>query len=390
MLDLSRLHAQLSEFESYQAASEDRRQLQLKRALSDLKALSTEWKTVRRHVEEESPKRLVAGLTAAPTTTFTPPDRPPEVTVVASDGSQIYPDRHVEPTYFLLNVSTIAFQYGTTESPRLDATPELRFRQDLDALFDDVLGSMSTDLVSALRDEMELDHLLTGAKEAHVSGRPLVALADGTLIRWMIRGMRNQAVEDELIRRYTERLTDFQTQGLPLASYISMPGNTELVNLLRFYRGELQIEEDWIDDETPTLRGLLDRTVVGRILDRGERTVLFRSASHILEDYPEGQRICYFYLKVPAGTHRDEVARVELPQWVAETDGAVDLLHTTILDDCRKGDGYPVALSEAHERAVIRAPERESFFRLMERRLRNAGLPTTGSQKRLSKQRPKV
>jgi hypothetical protein len=391
MLDLSRLRSQIDAFESYQVASEDRRKLQRRRAGRALQAVADDWQAVRRRVEEAEPRELVARMREDPARTSAAPERPTPVTVVATDGSQIYPDRHVEPTYFLLNVGRVAFQYGTTAAPALDAVPDLRFREDLDRHFDAVLASMTTEVVSALRDEMELEHLLDAARENAVGGRALVALADGTLIRWMIRGMRNQPLEEALIRRYTGYLQDFRAEQYPLASYVSMPGTTDVVNLLRFHLGELGDDGEWVDDETPTLRGFLDRTLFDDVLAVGERSAVFGSASHIIrESYPEGQAICYFYLKIPTGPQTSEITRVEMPEWVLDIPDAVDHLHATLLDECRKGSGYPVSLSEAHEHAVIRADERDAFFRLIERRLRRAGLPTTGSRKRLSKQRPRV
>ena len=390
MLDLSRLRDQLDDFQNYQAETLDRRARQRERAMDLLQEMDRRWTDVRDAVEAAQPEQLVARMLEVPTTTGPPPERPETVTVVATDGSQIYPDRHVEPTYFLLNVSRIALQYGTTEAPTLDTEPDLRFRDDLDVHFDDALASMTTEVVSALRDEMELRELLHGARDASVDGRPLVALADGTLIRWMIRGMHNRVVEERLISTYTDLLQGFSADRLPLCSYISMPGNTEVVNLLRFDADELAIEDEVLPSGEPTLSGLLDRTVFGALLDEGERSALFRSPSRIQREYATGIQICYFYLKVPAPPGDGEIARVELPAWLADAPAQVDLVHSVVLDECRKGDGYPVALAEAHEHAVIRAPEREAFLQLMDRRLRRAGLPPTGSQKRRSKRTARV
>lgn len=323
------------------------------------------------------------------------------MTVVSTDGSQIYPDRHIEPTYFLLNIGRVAFQYGTTESPVLDAVPDLRFPSDLNDHFDEVLSTMTTEVVSALRDEQELAELLRLARETHVPGRPIVALADGTLIRWMLRGMQNRAVEEELIERYTGMLREFREEQFPIASYISMPGNTELVNLLRFHLDELEEEAPHpatvdevnpgeVDEEEPPLAGLLDRHVFASVLARGERSAVFGSMSRIQRQYPEGNEICYFYLHVPVNDHESEIARVEIPAWVADDRPLVDLVHAVVMSECRKGEGYPLVLSEAHERAVIRAPERDAFQRLLGRTLRRAGLSSPHSQKRRSKQRPRV
>jgi len=393
MLDLSRLRDQLDSFQDYEAEVRDRRANQRRRARAVLQACADRWTDVQAAVEAAEPRRLVAAMCESPIGTASAPERSTPITVVATDGSQIYLDRHVDPMFFLLNVSQVGFQYGTREDPVLDTVPRLRFQEDLSAHVDEVLGSMTTELVSALRDEMELEYLLDAAQTAQVKDRPLVALADGTLIRWMIRGMNNEAAEEELIARYTEYLQAFQREALPLASYVSMPATTEVVNLLRFVVGELAApapEGISVTPETPPLDGLLDRHVFDTLLDPGERSALFGSTSHIQRSYPPGSEVYYFYLKVPSTTGPGEMGRVEMPQWVADDPELVDRIHATVLRECEKGDGYPLALSEAHERAVIRGSEREAFFRLMERRLRRAGVSPTDSRKRRSKQAPRV
>ncbi|MFB6247077.1 MAG: DNA double-strand break repair nuclease NurA [Salinibacter sp.] len=393
MLDLSRLRDQLDDFQAYEASLRDRRAEQRRRARAALQACADPWTDLQAAVEAAEPRRLVAALRERPTTVAAAPERPSPVTVVATDGSQIYPDRHVDPMFFLLNVSRVGFQYGTREAPLLETTPRLRFEDDLSTHVDEVLGAMTTELVSALRDEMELEHLLAAAQAATVEGRPLVALADGTLIRWMIRGMNNEAAEAQLIGRYTELLQAFRREALPLASYVSMPATTEVVNLLRFVVGELDVPAPPgidVSPETPSLDGLLDRHLFGVVLGSGERSATFGSTSHIQRSYPEGTEVCYFYLKVPGEGGGGEIGRVEVPRWVADEAGLLDRIHATLLRECEKGEGYPLALSEAHERAVIRGTEREAFFRLMERRLQRAGLSPTDSRKRRSKQRPRV
>ncbi|MEL7363466.1 MAG: DNA double-strand break repair nuclease NurA, partial [Bacteroidota bacterium] len=311
--------------------------------------------------------------------------RPDFVTVVATDGSQIYPDRHIEPACYLLNVGCIAFQYGTTEPPWMQAVPRLRYRdQDLEALRGDdgeaAIHDLTTEVVSALRDQLELEQLFATAQEARRSGRPILAMADGTLIRWMVRGMKNRRLEQKLIGDYLEVLDAFQEHGIPVCSYISKPGNDELVNLLRFYRGETERSA-----AADTLTGLLDRHVAEDRLAVGERSGCFASGSHILEEYGP-HRICAFYVRL-----RDEVARIELPAWVADQPAWLDLIHAVVLDQCAKGGGYPIILQEAHERAVVRQQEKALFYHILDRQMHHAGLGTSGtSLKAASKRAPRV
>jgi len=95
--------------------------------------------------------------------------------------------------------------------------------------------------------------------------------------------------------------------------------------------------------------------------------------------YGEHQ-IYFFYLRLD-----DEVARVEVPRWVAEKRELLDLVHALVLDQCRRGHGYPVALMEAHEKAVVTAADRERFWQLMELALAEERLDVRTSGKRRSK-----
>ena len=70
---------------------------------------------------------------------------------------------------------------------------------------------------------------------------------------------------------------------------------------------------------------------------------------------------------------------------VTENDDLLNLTHTLILDQCRRGDGYPVVLSEAHEQAVVTGSDRRSFAQLVDEALDSQKLPVYTSQKNRSK-----
>ena len=391
MIDLNRLQAQFADFNAYQAEEQARTARRLRRALEALEACAPFWEDLREHVLDVKPAWLVAGLRESPAAAHPRGERPTPITVVATDGSQIYPDRHVEPTCYLLNISRIAFQYGTLERPIMEAVPNFRYRkQHLDHHFDELIEAATAEAVSAIRDQFELRALLDVARAARMPGRPLVALADGTLIRWMLRGMRNRELEDRLIAQYAEILTRFREEAIPLCSYVSMPASTEVVNLLRVHAGECDVPPE----AEETLEGLVDRHLFAATLRPGERSATFESSSRIQRAYGAADRICYFYLRTSgreAGSAaRSEIARVEVPHWVAEDAGLLDLVHAVVLGECEKGDGYPMILAEAHERAVIRAREKEAFYQMVEREMRTSGLPHALSQKATSKRRPMV
>ena len=60
---------------------------------------------------------------------------------------------------------------------------------------------------------------------------------------------------------------------------------------------------------------------------------------------------------------------MEIPEWVGRDSSLLELVHSVCIDQIRKGDGYPVALAEAHELAVVRGAERDVFFAIMQERM---------------------
>ena len=75
-------------------------------------------------------------------------------------------------------------------------------------------------------------------------------------------------------------------------------------------------------------------------------------------------RVHFFYVNV-----EEEIARVEVPGWVAADRALLDLTHTLVMDNARRGGGYPVVLQEAHEQAVVTGADREAFQNMVERAL---------------------
>ena len=93
---------------------------------------------------------------------------------------------------------------------------------------------------------------------------------------------------------------------------------------------------------------------------------------------------------VPPKLHRTEIARVEVPDWLAEDPELSALSHAMLVKQCQLGFGYPVAVPEAHEQAVISGHDRAEFRRLPIMPLEQRGLPTLESAKATSKRRPWV
>ena len=93
------------------------------------------------------------------------------------------------------------------------------------------------------------------------------------------------------------------------------------------------------------------------------RSPVFASNSSVLSNlYGEHRHVGFFFLNTGG-----EISRVELPQWVWEEPEQLALVHALVSDQLSLGRGYPIALSEAHEQAVVAVSERSLFFDLVRR-----------------------
>ena len=161
---------------------------------------------------------------------------------------------------------------------------------------------------------------------------------------------------------------------------------------------ELERLSEMLEDaptDLPTL-ALLDGALTlwglaGRVYPRFVRnTLLHQRFLPALErlrrldrEYPEGQHIFFYYLNTG-----QEIARVEVPQWAAQDPELLSLGHGLMVQQCCKGQGYPVVISEAHEQAVINGLDRRLFQQMVIETLERRGMATYTSEKERSKSRP--
>jgi NurA-like 5'-3' nuclease len=130
---------------------------------------------------------------------------------------------------------------------------------------------------------------------------------------------------------------------------------------------------------------MADADVYADRLAEGQRGPISLSLARANREFYREHAIHFFYLRV--GT---EIARVEIPQWVATNMVLVDRVHAVVYDQALRGQGYPVALARAHEQAIVRASDRRIFLQMVEQMLVNNELPALNSRKRDSKQNQSV
>lgn len=315
---------------------------------------------------------------------------PEDYAVIAADGSFILPDRHSPARFYVLNTSRVILGYGQEPFANIGAEPGIYFKpEDLIVPDDPQRTPIDGTVLGFRRAIEELRAVLEGAGK--INGRPSIALQDGTLVLWQLQG-QSDPVRRWVLDQFLDVLDGFRERNLPIASYISSPGAAELMNMLRvavcdFPDHGLTINCDDCrtrPGHTPRcdiLPNLPDRFLLEDVarLQPGERTTVYQSRSRVLDAYDRDgsgdQRICFFYLN--AGR---EIGRVEVPRWVAADLDALDLVHAVIHDQAELGRGYPVALQEAHEAAVLNMADRRVIEQAVEQALATSGIVrlTTG------------
>ena len=320
------------------------------------------------------PVRSVQGSTPAPAP-------PSEYSAVASDGSFILPDRHSPARFYIINIGKVVLRYGGDPHAEITADPEIYFREHELYVPNEVKRiPVSGTLLGFKR---AADELRAVAEVAADQIGPTLALQDGTLILWGLETYP-QPVVNWILDAYLGALDALEERGTPIASYISSPASSDVMNSVRVSVCDYPLDGRPVDchdchrralydGHTPAcdyIPDVTDRFLFERIsaLKPGERSQVFASRSDILKRYTPKHRIHFFYLH--SGT---EIARVEVPGWVVQDQAKLDFVHAAIYDQCANGRGYPTALQEAHEVAAIRPDERRAVETLVEESLARLG-----------------
>jgi hypothetical protein len=345
-----------------------------------------------------------------------PAPRSGDYTVIATDGSQVAPDYHHIAPWYVVNAGCAVFRYGTPpgrERCRLSSHPVLKppRRPGMDpdgAPSDaDALSAANTLPVQLEVERLKAELLLAVEllKTECDPGRT-VLLLDGPLVQWrMLHEVRSKGDRDELIRIFGDLLRRARKTDTPVAGFISRSRAVEWVTLLRFSCCPDVPTHGWLCSDCAgsflkpqavpnrkahhlALEGLRDLDVARMLLQGqtpGARTEIIELQSETWKKISGGSSTAGFFY-VDTGS---EIARVELPSWVWERRELLQRLHAVIWDQCEAGGGYPMVLSEAHEAAVVRGPDREAFYTLIERVLTERGVhEAMTSAKALSKRRP--
>jgi hypothetical protein len=393
-LDLEQVAAQIAEMAETLEARRADRDVKLNFALNTMRSLPDDIDKLKKKIDESKTTWLVAGLTENIASSRQPVPCPEDMIVLATDGSQIDVDRHYSTRCFLLNIGVVRLDYGQNADARLSSIPLLYFKDDdMVIAAGDGRQQVIEGPLLGLKRTVEECRFLTEEGKQLPEALPALLLVDGSLILWGIVGQAypDYVVQELLVNGFIKQLDELKAlsmqRKIALASYVSFPRSTDVVNAIRI--AICPFENVDCDKNCPAANGhrecdavdsLLDRELFERLLSPGERSALFISRSSVVGKYYGDNEIRFFYVKIDG-----EIARVEVPLWVAIDRELTDFVHTTVLEQCRKGMGYPVSLAEAHEMAVVTDVDRNRFWKTVEQFYSGDKMVLSLSEKQKSK-----
>jgi hypothetical protein len=310
------------------------------------------------------------------------PASPPPLSLVAVDGSQVYPDRHAESLFYAINIGFFILRSDSGQA-MADSEPVIAF--DEDALYPG--GTLISNTIINTRrtvDEMAALERLARA-ERTTAERTVFALADGSLALRIDEKTFPPAEHDALQKRFFAAIDRLAAEAIPVAGYIARPGGYPVLSLIDLALNPAP------DSGASRARhgrspfpGLDDRLLFERTLPAGCRSALFEFAAYWNDQYRNrepNQSVHFFYLNV--GKRYPVVVRVEIPEWTAKDPALVDLVHAALLEQCSVtlNDPYPYALIRADEEAFVSGQEKKYLEEQMAVALIRGGLRVNRSEK---------
>lgn len=337
------------------------RALELYYGATDLDAIHDRIKMVR-----ESSVSGYRGATPAPRpySEFIPgvgaaPAIPKEATIIAVDGSQIYPDQHESALYYLINIGIFVYFQGGPRLPYQFTHPELYYSEN--AMKDRDGRVINNQTVNARRSLMEMQWLARETWDRQSEARPILSIHDGPLLKFF--GAADVPDAGQIEVDYMNALQQLNDGGALLIGYGDRPRSTTLISLLHL----LRLHPSEINDATlrtnGDLEGLNDAMLLSHVLEAGERSAIMTQNSPQNKEYRDRKgvefEIAFFYVNV-AESGKPIIARIDIPMWVGRDPAAIDAVHALVLAQCgiQGRKRYPYALTRADEMAYVSSVEK--------------------------------
>lgn len=313
------------------------------------------------------------------------PPPPARATIIACDGSQIVPDRHAPFPYYLINIGLITYHHGSGLSPDPASEPLLAYPRSDESDEEDPFTSNSA-LVGLRRDRLEIKAVADLLDQNEALASPRLAILDQRLLYWPAGGLPERE-SDHALLGWQESMIAIWRSGAWLAGFIDRPAKQSVLTMLH----TLDIKQPGFDVSelyhSTLFNRLTDTDLFAHLLQTGERSPVFTEISHlntIFRGREKAIEVCFFYLRT--GDSEGQLARIDIPRWVAEDEERVAAVHALIYDQCQILGSYPYVITRADEIAVVGRREQEELEYRIALRLAERGVETQMTSKQQSKQ----
>lgn len=377
-LELEKLTDEIEKMAQGAVQRQGQRQTLVEEALQKLAAHATDWAGIELGLglvqSQVDPKLFRAARPVEQTEPLNiavdPPPAPGQAVLVATDGSQIMPDRHAAHLYYLTNVGVIVYFHGQGRTPFCATYPTLGYQNgagDETEAFVEQAG-----VITIWRDLAEIEVLAEIAELYGQQSRPGVAILDQRLLYWPTSGGREGG---RVLAGWQKAMTRIRQSGTFLVGYIDKPGKRSVMNLLH----TLDVNQpafDWtIFTQTPSRPEPTDTDLFSHLLRPGQRSKVFADVSQHNYDFSNKEplnEVCFFYLN--PGRAGRQIARVDIPLSVAQDPVAVATVHSLLYDQCQILGDYPYVLTRADEIAFVGGDDQANLNLLIENAMQRYGV----------------
>ncbi len=393
-LEFERLTSAVANMAREVSNRRDRKQEELLNALGILRKYADSWKLIEtrldRAIERADEKYYRSARPLhhdLPLDHGIAPGEPPDrATIVATDGSQIVPDRHAPFLYYLINVGIITYFHGSGRAPEVESLPTLEYPRGPNSDMDDAFH-LSSNLVSMQRDEKEIAALAKKVAKLSSEPGPVLGILDQRLLYWPI-GNNTGTQGDRVVIEWQKSMRKINEAGGWLAGFIDRPGKRSVLTMLHTLDLENSGRElsDLYRFDADLFAGLTDTELFDALLNPGERSVIFVDISQHNNTFasrdPDNE-VCFYYLKTGLGN--GQLARVDIPIWVARDKSVLGDVHALLVDQCRILGNYPYVITRADEIAVVGRRDQEELENRIALRLAELDIHTVATGKQQSK-----
>ncbi len=320
-------------------------------------------------------------------------DEPLRYALIATDGSQIMPDRHKAVLFAYVQAGCACITYGGRDGAlahRIQRLKKSRLFLEHE-LFDEHGEMITPGEISNARDALEIELMAEAASIAEAHGYMPVVIADGSMVPFALlgsRGLRTPA-QQRMLDAFKRAMKALQMSGALACGYIDKPNSNALVNTCALLDVPFdQVSEDRLKKESVRCAGIFDRHVLDGWLTPAHRTALFDPRWEVNEPQhlgPHAMRCCYVNVGAGLG-RRSALGRMETPAWCA-TPANVAILSAILLRQARMGSNYPLILKVAHEEAVVGKDDQREMENALMQALIDRGITPYQSFKQEAKER---